>query len=730
MSEENQEPSPPPQVLGWSAGIVRLFLESKLSILLLVGSLLTGVVALIATPREEDPQIVVPVVDIAVAMPGAGAREVERLAATPLESILSEIPTVEHVFSMSGRDGCLVTAVFYVGEDREKSLTKVFTQLESNRHRVPHGVPQWQVFPVEIDDVPIVTVALYSNRLDDAALRDVANEVLQDLHALPHVGKAYVVGGRRREVRFTLDPARIAALRLSPLEVVQAVAGANVALPAGDMLGQNVTVPVRAGPFLESAGDLMGVVVGVSRDPQGRPRPILAGDVGNIVDGPEEPITYTRFGFGPGAAVHDEVPEGYDFAKEVPSVTIALAKHKGSNAVWVARAIEERLAEIAGTLLPEGVAYRVTRNYGETANDKVNELVKHLTIAVVTVIVLLGLSLGWREAFVVALAVPMTLAVTLFTGMIAGYTINRVTLFALILSLGLLVDDPIVDVENIYRHFRLRGHPPKLATLIAVDEIRPPTILATFTVIVAFLPMFFITGMMGEYMGPMAFIVPVAMLTSLVVAFTVTPWAAYHVLRKVYDTPAQSFDIHATGAYRGYARLLRPLLLERRKARLFLGGVALLFAISVSLVPLGLVPVKLLPFDNKNELLLVVDAPEGTTLEAMDAVLSELGAYLRTVPEVRDYQTFAGTAAPIDFNGLARHYSLRRGGHVGDVRGEPHRQGREVVAGARHRAAHPPRCRKDRRAERRDREDRRDTARPARPGDARGRGPRAGRRTL
>ncbi len=657
-----------PPELGWSAGLVRVFLESQLSILFLLASLIVGAVALIATPREEDPQIVVPVIDVAVEMPGASAEEVERLAASPLESILAEIPGVENVYSMSSPGGALVTARFYVGEDRERSLTKVFTALESNRHRVPPGVPGWQVRPVDIDDVPIVTAALFSRQLDETALREVANEVLRDLQRVPEVGKSWVVGGRRREVRVAIDPARLAGLGLTSLDVVRALQRANANLPAGEILSAGLEVPVRAGPFLRSADEVAEVVVGVARGPSDEPRPVRARDVGEVVERPEEPATYTRFAFGSGARHSGEIPPGYAAGEEVPSVTIALAKRRGANAVAVARAVEQRLEELRGRLIPDGVEVRVTRDYGETANHKVNELVKHLVIAVVTIVVLLGLSLGWREAAVVALAVPTTLAVTLAADLLFGYSINRVTLFALILSLGLLVDDPIVDVENIYRHFKLRRHPPLLATLVAVDEIRPPTILATLTVIVAFLPMFFITGMMGPYMGPMAFNVPVAMLTSLIVAFTVTPWAAYHALRREYDRPAEPFDLHATTTYRLYSRVVQPLLRDRRLARRFLTGIAIAFVAAVALVPAGLVPVKMLPFDNKNELLLVVDMPEGTPLERTDGVLTALGAVLAREPEVRDWQTVAGAATPIDFNGLVRHTFLRRGGHLGDVR--------------------------------------------------------------
>jgi multidrug efflux pump subunit AcrB len=533
---------------------------------------------------------------------------------------------------------------------------------------VPPGVPGWQVRPVDIDDVPILTVALVSRSLDDAALRDVAEEVLQDLHALPEVGEARVFGGRRDEVRVVLDPARLAAHGLAPLAVAQALQSASAQASAGALVAGGLEIPVQAGPFLASAKDVARTVIGTTRDAEGAIRPVAVEDVGDVVAGPEEPRTYTRFGWGPGAERLAVLPEGYRRGADYPTVTLSLAKRQGANAVSVAHSLERRLDELRGEVIPSDVEVVVTRDYGETADHKVNELVKHLAIAVLTVVVLLGLSLGWREALVVALAVPMTLAVTLFADLVFGYSINRVTLFALILSLGLLVDDPIVDVENIYRHFKLRRFPPLQATLVAVDEIRPPTILATFTVIVSFLPMFFITGMMGPYMGPMAFNVPVAMIMSLVVAFTVTPWAAYHALRREYDTPAPPFDIEATGTWRLYRRVLKPLLDSRARALGFLGLVGLLFVGAVALVPLGLVPVKMLPFDNKNELLLVVDLPEGATLEATDAALADLGAWLSDVPEVRDWQTYAGTHAPIDFNGLVRHYFLREAPHLGDVR--------------------------------------------------------------
>ena len=652
--------------LGWSAGIVKIFIESKLSLLLILGSVLLGIMALLGTPREEDPQIIVPVVDILVEMPGATADEVERLAAMSLESLLSEISGIEHVYSMSHPGWCLVTARFYVGEDREKSLTKVFTQIQANENRVPHGIRGWRIFPVDIDDVPIVTVSFFSKELNDADLRSVAQSVITDLRSINNVGRTEIYGGRKREVKAVIDPARLASYGLTPLEVIGALQGANRALPAGSVQDYNREIPVRTGPFLRTAEDIAKVIVGVSYTEDGSARPIYAEQVCSIIDGPEEPVSYSRFGFGP-AAKNDEL-NGYSKVLEYPSVTISIAKKKGANAVWVAEKTEERMKELKEKIIPNNVEYRITRNYGESANEKVNELSKHLGIAVITVVVLLGLSLGWREAWIVAIAVPMTLAVTLFADLAFGYTINRVTLFALILSLGLLVDDPIVDVENIFRHFKLRRFPPKFSALFAVDEIRPPTILATFTVIVSFLPMFFITGMMGPYMAPMAFNVPISMLMSLLVAFTVTPWAAYYLLKHEYDIPAPKFELTQTGIYKRYNALVRPLLESRKKSFIFLSAIFLLFLVSVSMVPLGLVPVKMLPFANKDEILLVVDAPEDFTVEKTDAVLAELAALVRTLPEAINYQTYSGQSSPIDFNGLVRQYFLRKGGNVGDLR--------------------------------------------------------------
>ena len=516
--------------------------------------------ALLATPREEEPQIVVPFADVIVDMPGATAAEVENLVATPLEAKLWEIDGVEYVYSQARPGQAVVTVRFFVGQDRERSLVKVWNKVMSNQDAIPQGVTGWMVKPVEIDDVPIVLFTLSSSNptYDGAALRRVADEVLDKLGRVANTGRRWVVGGEPRQVTVYADPGRMAARGVSLLEVVRALEAANLNVQAGRFERGGADIALEAGPFFRSADEVGAALVA---SPDGRP--VYVRDVARVVDGPAEAESYTRIGFGPAAASARRVGAGAAPAagEERPAVTVAVAKRKGTNAVRVAEEVIDTVGGLRGAIIPDEVDVHVTRDYGETANHKVNELVKHLLIAIATIIVLLAIALGPREALIVAIAVPMTLAITLLLDLLFGYTINRVTLFALILSLGLLVDDPIVDVENIFRHFRLRREPPLEATLTAVDEVRPPTILATFTVIVSFLPMFFITGMMGPYMAPMAFNVPVAMLMSLIVAFTVTPWAAYHLLKGEYDKGGEEpFDLHRSTRLPLVPAALLPLL--------------------------------------------------------------------------------------------------------------------------------------------------------------------------
>jgi multidrug efflux pump subunit AcrB len=668
-----------------TARVVELFITSRLSLLLLIASLLAGFAALVLTPREEEPQIVVPVADVLISAPGASAEEVEKLVATPLESLLREVDGVEYVYSASRENEALVTVRFYVGEDREDSLVKVWNKLMSNQDRIPPVVANWAVKPVEIDDVPIVTLTLSSPEpaYDGAALRRLADEMKDKLARVEDTGKITVIGGEPRRILVYPDAARLAAHGMAVLDVMRALKAANVNVPAGTFDQANRSVRLEAGPVFGSAGEVAATPVAG----QGG-KLVYLRDVARVEDGPGEAENYTRIGFGPAAGESRSVNEGFfpspegrgskngadssaspKPGEERQAVTLAIAKRKGANAVAVAEQVIDTARGLYGTLIPEDVAVTVTRDYGETANHKVNELVKHLFIAIATIIVLLAFALGPKEAFIVALAVPMTLGVTLLCDLIFGYTINRVTLFALILSLGLLVDDPIVDVENIFRHFRLRtGGNPLEATLTAVDEVRPPTIFATFTVIVSFLPMFYITGMMGPYMAPMAFNVPIAMLMSLLVAFTVTPWASYYLLKSEYGAGEHAFDLKSSGAYRFYQRTLGGLLAAPGKARLFLWIVLAAFVASALLAVFRIVPLKLLPFDNKNELQIVIDMPRGTTLEDTDAAARDLGAYLAAVNEVTDFETYVGEASPMDFNGMVRHYYLRREPHQAEIR--------------------------------------------------------------
>jgi multidrug efflux pump subunit AcrB len=659
MAPQDTPNNPEDLHLGLTARLVKRFLESKLPTLIIIISLLAGAAALIFTPREEDPQIKVPMVDILIRFPGASPQEVENLAVINLEKKLWEMEGLEDLYSMAGNGYAVVTAKFKVGEDLETSLFKVYNKTFSNIDQIPSGVTGWVVKPMSINDVPMVTLALYSNKADDYELRRVADELLHRLQSIPDAGRSYVVAGRRRQVRVLADPARLAGHGLDLASLAQAIEVSNVNVPAGHFSRQNREYLVQAGPFLKSAEDVANLVVGVHQG-----KPVYLRDVAQVIDGPEEPVAASQIAFGPA----ETPPPGYVRGRFYPSVTMAFAKRLGTNAVTVAQGLLDRLKSLQKEVIPPYIQVKVTRDYGKTANEKVNELIRELLIAVISITVLLTLFLGWRQALIVALAVPLTLAITLAGNMLFGYTINRVTLFALILSLGLLVDDPIIDVENIHRHFQLRDHPPLEATLVAVDEVRAPTILATFTVIISFIPMYFVTGMMGPYMRPMPLNVPLAMLMSLFIAFTVTPWATYHFLKKEYGREEKPFVLEETWIYRFYTRILTPLLESRRKSHLFLLAVVVLLFISVALPVLGLVPLKMLPFDNKSDFLVVANQPNDAPLEATQEALQDFGRYLTTVNEVDNVVTYTGVSAPIDFNGLVRHYYLMQGSYVGQLR--------------------------------------------------------------
>lgn len=643
--------------IGIAGKIAGAFISSKLTPLLVAASLLMGVFAVLVTPREEEPQIVVPMIDVMVSYPGASAREVEDRVTTPMEKFLWEIKGVEYVYSIVKPGFNLTIVRFYVGENAEESLVKLYTKLMSHYDNLPPGVSQPLVKPMSIDDVPILSLTLWSlNPLYTGyELRRIGMELCTEIKKGPDVSQTMVIGGERRQVRVTLDPVRLKAYRLSGFQIMQRLKEANVRLPSGRFSSRNQDILVETGAFFTDVQDVSNVVVAVVSG-----RPVYLRDVAEISDGPQEPTDYVFMGLGPAAADRGpaDIPAG-----QVPAVTLAVAKKKGANASVVADDALARVEALRGGIIPSDVNVTVTRNYGETAKDKSNELLDHMLIATISVIILIAIALGRREAVVVAVAVPVTLALTLLINYLYGYTLNRVTLFALIFSIGILVDDAIVVVENITRHFRL--HPiDRRRTILAVDEVGNPTILATFTVIAALLPMAFVSGLMGPYMRPIPVGASAAMLFSLLVAFVVSPWLAYKVLKNGRHTPSQQGDGHL---HQLYGRLLGPLIDSRRKRHTAYAAISFLLIAALMLLPWKLVPVKMLPFDNKSEVQIIIDMPEGTTLEQTAAASRAMTEYLRTVPEVMDYQVYVGTAAPYNFNGLVRHYFLRRGGSVADI---------------------------------------------------------------
>ncbi len=676
--------------------VVRAFLGSNLSLILILLSLTVGAVALMVTPREEEPQIVVPVADIFVAFPGHSAREVEQLVSSRLEKYLFQIDGVEYVYSRSMPGQSIVTVRFYVGQDREKSLVKLRKWLDQNTDKIPPGVTGYVVKPVETDDVPIVTLTFTSPSEDDYSLRRIAEEVMDRLQSVPDAGITSIVGGRPRQILVRLNPEAMAAFHVTPLDVNGALQAADANVQAGSFSQTDRDIRVEAGRFLADKRDVESLVVGVSAagaspTSYGAPsdsRPVYLKDVAHVEDSPGEVTSYVRFNAGP-AWTHakESGAAGQWIAGETsgsppaaqPAVTIAIAKQKGTNNVRVAEDILARMNQIRKEIIPNDVSVAITRNYGVTANDKVNELVEGLVVGIVVVIALLTMGLGFTESLVVAVAVPCVFGLTLAINYLFGFSINRVTLFALTVSLGLLVDDPIVDVENIHRHFEMTGSATRDIVLEAVNEVRPPLIAATIAVIISFLPLFFVTEEMHDYLRPMAVNVPVTMLMSMFVSFTITPWLAYHALKNRYkknsagaDVPAvlhhEPEDITQSRLYRLFRPLLEPLLKSRKLSYGFLLVIFIAFVASLSLVATRRVQPKQLPFDNKDELLLVVDMPSGTTLERTDAAVRDFEAYLHTVPEVTDFEAYVGTHSPVDFNGLSRKYFLRELPNKADIR--------------------------------------------------------------
>jgi len=656
--------------LGVAGKIARAWINSKLTPLFLGASLLLGLFSIWRLPREEEPQIIVPMIDVFVGMPGASPREVEERVTKPMEKLLWEIPGVEYIYSTSSPGQSLAIVRFRVGEDEEKSIVKLNQKMLANFDLIPPGATQPLVKPRSIDDVPILALTFSSSRYSGLELRRLAAQVHDTVKQVNNVSAVAIIGGERREVAVTLDESRLAAYSMTPLQVYQSLAASNQRLSSGKFSSGNREFLLETGEFLRCSDDVASVVVGVAHG-----KPVFVRDVASVSDAGEQPIQYVQF-----AAAN---PAGASFQ---PAVTLAISKRKGANAIDVARDVLDRVGHLKGSLIPSDVTLSVTRNYGETAAEKSNELLWHMGIAVVSVSLLIALVLGLRESLIVFTAIPVTLGLTLSVFYFYGFTLNRITLFALIFSIGILVDDAIVVVENIARHRRLagnQGRPLSEVAVEAVDEVGNPTILATLTVIAAILPMAFVGGLMGPYMRPIPIGATSAMVFSLIVAFLVTPWAAIRILRPT------TAGVHEHEREDRLTRLYRWVmggLLHRSLLRWsFLGGVVVLLVGSMALVYIGFVKVKMLPFDNKSEFQVIVDMPSGTTLEETARVTRLLAQQVLQQREVVNLQTYVGTASPYNFNGLVRHYYLRGGSNIADIqvnllgKGDRDRQSHEIA---------------------------------------------------
>jgi multidrug efflux pump subunit AcrB len=648
--------------MGISGRIARFFLGSRLTPLVGLVALLLGLFAVAVTPREEEPQINVTMANVLIPFPGASARDVENLVATPAEQVLSQISGVEHIYSVSRPGLAVLTVQFEVGEDRIQALVRLYDTIQSRRDWVSPelGVGEPIVKPVGIDDVPIVSLTLWTADPARGAfdLQQVAHAAEIELKRIAGTREVHTLGGPGHVLRVLLDPEALNAYRISAQDVRDALQLANASRPAGKLVGGDREVLVQTGTFLTSSSDVKNLVVGVQEG-----RPVFMGDIARVLDGADQPARYVWFGTGPAAADKGVAARG-----EYPAVTLAVSKKPGENAVDVAERVIARAAELRGTVIPEGVEVTVTRNYGATASDKAMKLIQKLVFATLSVVALVWAALGRREAVIVGVAVLLTLAATLFASWAWGFTLNRVSLFALIFSIGILVDDAIVVVENIHRRRALEpGRPLPEVIPEAVDEVGGPTILATLTVIAALLPMAFVSGLMGPYMSPIPINASVGMLISLAIAFIVTPWLALKLAPARGHTHGDAGSPRLAGFFQHALSPFLDLLCGGRNRALLFTGVVAAILLAVSLAAVKWVVLKMLPFDNKSEFQVVVDMPVGTPLERTAAVLRDIGAYLATVPEVTDYQAYAGTASPISFNGLVRQYFLRSAPEQGDL---------------------------------------------------------------
>ncbi len=656
--------------LGIAGKIAKAFIDSKLTPLIVVASLLLGLFAVKMTPREEEPQIVVPMVDIYLPMPGATPKEVEERVVKPIESKMWQISGVEYIYSASRPGMGIITVRYKVGENMEDSLVKLCNKLTSNRNLLPSGAMEPMVVAKSIDDVPILTLTLWSKRYNHFELRRVAREICDELKKSENVAETEIKGGLRRQIRIQLDTARLAGYGLSPLHLVGMLQKGNASLQSGSFEGGNREFLVQTGEFFRSADDIKRLVVTVSGG-----KPVYLADLAKVVDGPEEPADYLFFGLGPASSAKQDKGSA---ETTWPAVTVSVAKRKGANATWLSDDLLKKVEFMKGKVIPSDIEVAVTRNYGETAKEKNNELLFHMFLAAISVTILIAFFMGWQAGAVAAVAIPVTLALTLFVFSLMGYTLNRITLFALIFSIGILVDDAIVVVENIHRYFTTIKLNPMESAIRAVDEIGNPTILATVAVIASILPMAFVSGLMGPYMRPIPVGASMAMIFSLLVAFIVTPYFSYRLMKKQIHSGSHetASEMRLASLYR---KIMGSLLHNPRLRAGFLVTVVILLILSCGLIYVKLVTVKMLPFDNKNELQVILDAPNGTTLEETSRIVGELADVLRKEPEVADFQTYTGLSAPFNFNGLVRHYYLRKGSNLADIQVNlSHKEDRKV----------------------------------------------------
>ena len=644
---------------GLAGKIAKGFMNSKLTVLLMIVFMVVGVYSSFLIPREEEPQIDVPIADIFVGYPGASPTEVESRVIKPLEKLISNIKGVEYVYSTSMKEQGMVVVQFYVGEDIERSFVKLYNEINKHMDQMPQGVTFPLVKTRAIDDVPMLGLTLWSETYDDYRLKQIAQELTSEIEKVTDVAATHKIGGRNRQLRVVLDKDKLAENGLDFLLVAEMIKANNQQLSSGSFTKNDTEFLVNTGNFLETAEDVENLVVGIYKN-----QPVYLKQIASIIDGPELPKNYVSLGFGNGSE------KASTYKSEYPAVTISIAKRKGADAMKISDIILDKVEHLKKNLIPDDVHVEVTRNYGETASQKVSELLMHLIGAIFAVTLVVMLAMGWRGGLVVFLSVPITFALTLLSYYMLDYTLNRITLFALVFVTGIVVDDSIIIAENMHRHFKMKRLPFKQAAMYAINEVGNPTILATFTVIASVLPMAFVSGLMGPYMSPMPIGASIAMLLSLFVALTITPYLGYIFLREK-DKKGKKVKVEKpmkeTFIYKMYEKFEMPLLENKTKRWVFLGITFLLLLGSVAMFFTKSVAVKMLPFDNKNEFQVVVDMPEGTTLERTAVVTQEIAQYLSNRSEVVNYQSYVGTSAPITFNGLVRHYDLRGGSNMADI---------------------------------------------------------------